>query len=364
MLDTALKVLKEITSHGYKAYLVGGYVRDYLLGIDSNDIDINTNATPKELKEIFEDGYLPRDDYGSVTIMKSGIRFEITTFRKEITYINNRKPVEIKYIDDLYEDLLRRDFTINTICMNKDGEIIDYLDGQSDLRKRVIRTIGDAKDKFSEDSLRILRAVRFATSLGFELDSQVKSAIVETKKKLANISYNRKKEELDKIFASSNCNEGISLLIELGLDKELELYNLAEISYTDSLIGIWAMLDVDDLYPFTNNEKELINSIRECLKLNNLDPMALYKYGLYVNSVVGDIKGIDKKDITYNYNNLVIQKRSDLEITSDDIMKCLNKGPGAYLKDIYSDLEREVLYRRVKNNKDILTNYIYSKYGS
>ena len=117
MLDVSLKVLKEITSHSYKAYIVGGFVRDYIIGIESKDIDIATNATPKQLKEIFDDSCLPNEDYGSVIVEKMGIRFEITTFRKEIEYDDNRRPVEIKYIDDLSADLLRREFVINTICM-------------------------------------------------------------------------------------------------------------------------------------------------------------------------------------------------------------------------------------------------------
>ena len=125
MLEVALKLLEEITARGFKAYIVGGFVRDYILGINSNDIDITTSATPKDIKEIFEDSCLPSEDYGSVTVIKKGIRFEITTFRKEIGYIDNRRPAEIKYIDDLYEDLLRRDFTINTICMDEKGEIVD-----------------------------------------------------------------------------------------------------------------------------------------------------------------------------------------------------------------------------------------------
>lgn len=361
MLDTALKLLDEITSCGFQAYIVGGFVRDYILGIESNDIDINTNATPKEIKDIF-DSCLPNEDYGSVTVIKKGVRFEITTFRKEMSYLDNRRPSQIEYIDDLYQDLLRRDFTINTLCMNKDGEIIDFLGGRSEIDSRVVKTVGDAKTRFEEDSLRILRAVRFATLLDFELDKETRDAIIDTRELLKNLSYYRKKEELDKIFGSSNADKGISLLLDLGLDKYLELDNLDKVTCTSSLIGVWSILNVVDKYPFNSNERELIKNINEAFLLNNLDPMALYKYGLYVNSVAGEIKGLDIKNITESYNNLIIQSRRDLDITSDDIMKGLNKGPGSYLKDIYSDIEREVLYRRVKNEKDAIMAYIIKNY--
>ena len=361
MLDIALKLLDEITSCGFQAYIVGGFVRDYILGIESNDIDINTNATPKEIKNIF-DSCLPNEDYGSVTVIKKGVRFEITTFRKEMSYLDNRRPSQIEYIDDLYQDLLRRDFTINTLCMNKDGEIIDFLGGRSEIDSRVVKTVGNAKNRFEEDSLRILRAVRFATLLDFELDKETRDAIIDTRELLKNLSYYRKKEELDKIFGSSNADKGISLLLDLGLDKYLELDNLDKVTCTSSLIGVWSILNVVDKYPFNSNERELIKNINEAFLLNNLDPMALYKYGLYVNSVAGEIKGLDIKNITESYNNLIIQSRRDLDITSDDIMKGLNKGPGSYLKDIYSDIEREVLYRRVKNEKDAIMAYIIKNY--
>ena len=361
MLDIALKLLEEITSCGFQAYIVGGFVRDYILGIESNDIDINTNATPKEIKDIF-DSCLPNEDYGSVTVFKKGVRFEITTFRKEMSYLDNRRPSQIEYIDDLYQDLLRRDFTINTLCINKDGEIIDFLGGRSEIDNRVVKTVGDAKNRFEEDSLRILRAVRFATLLDFELDKETKEAIIETRELLKNLSYYRKKEELDKIFGSSNADKGISLLLDLGLDRYLDLDNLDKVTCTSSLIGVWSILNVVDKYPFNSNERELIKNINDAFLLNNLDPMALYKYGLYVNSVAGEIKGLDIKAITESYNNLVIQSRRDLDVTSDDIMKGLNKGPGSYLKDIYSDIEREVLYRRVKNEKDAIMAYIIKNY--
>lgn len=364
MLDVALKLLKEITSHSYKAYIIGGSVRDYILGIDSNDIDIATNATPKQIKEIFDDSCLPTEDYGAVTVIKKGIRFEITTFRKEIEYSNNRKPLEIKYIDDLYPDLLRRDFTMNTLCIDEDGNVLDYLNGKADIERKIIRSVGPAKDKFLEDSLRILRAIRFATILNFELDEEIVKAISETKHLLNNLSYYRKKEELDKIFTSSNRNVGIELLVKLGLEKELEITNLSDVlnTSTTSSIGVWSILDVTDKYPFNKNEMELIEDINKALSLNNMDPMALYKYGLYANSVAGEIKKMNIKAITEAYNGLVIKSRGDIKIDAEVIMGLFGNSSGRYLKDIYDDIEREILYKRLTNDNDSIIDYIKRKY--
>jgi len=367
MLDVALKLLKEITSNSYNAYLVGGFVRDYIMGINSNDIDITTNATPKQIKEMFEDSCLPTEEYGAVTVVKNGVKFEITTFRKEIDYIDNRKPMEVKYIDDLHLDLLRRDFSINTICMDEDGNILDILDGRKDIENKIIRTVGNAKEKFEEDILRVLRAIRFATILDFSLDEEIIEAIQETKHLLNNLSYYRKKSELDKIFTSSNAKKGIKLLLDLGLDKELEIPNLRKVcdieSDSISLIGIWSILDVLDKYPFNKNEQELISDINAVLSLNNLDPMTLYKYGLYVNSVAGELKGLDIKAIAESYAALIIKGREDIEVKSEDIMNLLNREPGKYLTEIYDDIEREILYKRLNNNKDDICKYIYEKYG-
>ena len=364
MLDVALKLLKELTSNGYKAYIIGGFVRDYLLDIESNDIDITTNATPKEIKEIFTDSCLPTEDYGSVTVILKGIRFEITTFRKEIGYINNRRPAEVKYIDDLYLDLLRRDFVINTICMDENGEIVDYLNGVDDLNKKIIRTVGDAEKSFTDDALRILRAIRFATILDFKLSDEVISAIKNTKHLLRNLSYYRKKNELDKIFTSPNMKIGVKLLLDLELDKDLELDNLYKLldTNTTSLIGIWSILDVSSKYPFNKNEKDLIKKINIVLLLNNMDPMALYMYGLYVNRVAGEIKGLDIKKITESYANLVIKSRKDINISAQDIISLLKRKPGSYINDIYDDVEREILYHRLLNEKSNILNYVLKNY--
>lgn len=362
MLNDALKLITRITDAGFDAYIVGGFVRDYIMGIESNDIDVNTNAKPKDLINIFEDGIIPQEDYGAVTVLFNNIRYEIMTYRKEIGYISNRKPDRIEYIDDLYEDIIRRDFTVNSLCMDKNGNIIDLLGARKDIDNHIIKCIGDPDQKFSEDAFRILRAIRFATVLDFDIDEDTSKAIMNQKHLLKNLSYYRKKEELDKIFTSTNVSRGIELLLKYGLDKELEIENLNKVTNTNSLIGIWAILNVEEKYPFTGNEKSLIKDINAVLDKNNLDPGNLYKYGLYVNSVAGEIKGIDKKRISSSYQDLAIKSRNELSISAKDIINIMNKKPGPYINEIMSDIEYNVLYRKLKNNKDDICNYIDNKY--
>lgn len=362
MLTTALKVLKKIEDHGFKAYIVGGFVRDYLLGRDSTDIDITTSATPMDIKKIFKDIFIPKVEYGSVTVFYHNIRFEITTFRRELTYLNNRKPIEFEYINDLEEDLKRRDFLINTICMDSNGKIIDLLDGEKDLNNKEINTVGNSYEKFYEDSLRILRAIRFATILDFKLSDKVKEAIKNTKSNLVHLSYQRKKEELDKIFSSKNAKYGVDLIKELELDKELEIYNINEIKLNVDIVGIWSSLKISDKYPFSKNERELIAKIREAMTKDNLNNETLYKYGLYVNSIAGSLKGIDKRKITDKYNKLPITNKNDIAISSKDIMNILNRGSGEYLRNIYNDLTIMLLNGKIENTKEVLSNYVVNNY--
>jgi len=362
MYNTSIRILNRIIDKGYKAYIVGGYPRDLYLNRKSVDIDICTNASPKELKDIFHDIILPTDAYGSVSLVYNNIRFEITTFRKEIKYENNRLPVKIKYINSLLEDLKRRDFTINTLCMDNEGNIIDLLNGRVDLDNKIIKIVGNSRYKLKEDCLRILRAIRFATILDFELDNNLIKSIKKNGYLLKKLSYFRKKEELDKIFSSPNVKKGISLIQELGLDKPLELSNLDKVVITTSLIGIWAQLDVLNIYSFTVNEKELIIKINELLDKDILDNNNLYKYGLYITSIAGEIKGINKKVITRKYNELPIHNNLEINIKAKDICELLNKKPGGFLKEILSDLEIKIINKQLNNEFDDIKKYILDKY--
>lgn len=362
MLEESLKILKKLEEKGYSAYIVGGFVRDYLLGIDSLDVDIATNATPKDIMKMFDNSVLPSEEYGAVTLFIKNFRFEITTFRKEIRYINNRKPVEIEYIDDLLEDLERRDFRMNTLCMDKKGEIIDLLNGREDIEKKTINTVGDSNFKFQQDSLRMLRAIRFATSLNFSLSDEIKRAILINKESLKNLSYNRKKQELEKIFASKNSKYGVSLLLELGLDKELEINNLKNVNLNSDILGVWASLDVAEGYQFTNNEKEIIKNVKNVVN-TSISNLSLYKYGLYVNQVAADIMGIDRGIVTKKYDLLPITSRKSINISSNEIMEILKRNAGPYFKDIYNDLEDKILKGDLLNENNAIRNYILVNYS-
>lgn len=295
MLETALKILNIIKDNSYEAYIVGGFVRDYVMGIKSNDVDITTNARPKDLIKIFPNANIDNEMYGSITIYLNNIRFEITTYRDDGNYLDNRHPDTINYVDDLKIDLKRRDFTINTICMDNEGNIVDLFSSRRDINEKIIKTVINPLESFKIDSFRILRAIRFATTLDFELDKEVKEAIIQSRYLLKDLSINRKKEELDKIFSSPNVDRGVMLIKELGLGDVLYLDNIDKIKPCSQVIGIWTMLAVDDIYPFTRNELNLMRNIRGSIKNNPLLFTSLYYYDLYPCTVAGEIMEFLKK---------------------------------------------------------------------
>ena len=356
MYNTALELLSKLNESNFKAYIVGGFPRDLYINKKSTDVDICTNATPKEIKEIFKESKINSEQYGSVSLIFKNVRFEITTFRKEKKYENNRYPIKIKYINNLIDDLSRRDFTINTLCIDSNGNYIDLLNAKKDIDNKIIKCVGDSNKKIKEDILRSLRAIRFATILNFKLDDKLKNAIKKNKNLLKKLSYYRKKEELEKIFSSSNCKYGLNLIEELELEEVLNINT--DIIITTSSLGMWAQLDVLDIYPFTKNEKETIKNIKLALKEDILDNNTLYKYGLYVCTLVGEIKNIDRVKIVKKYNELPIFSVKDIAIKANQICEILNKEKGHFIKEIYKDLEFKILNNVLKNDFNTIKEYL------
>ncbi|MFA7689333.1 MAG: hypothetical protein WCX96_04540, partial [Bacilli bacterium] len=351
MLEISKELLKIIEDNGYKAYIVGGFVRDIYLNRESIDVDICTNAKPMEIQRMFNNVKLDSKEYGSVSLRYKGIDFEITTFRKEIKYENNRNPVEIKYINSLDEDLKRRDFTINTLCMDKDGTIIDKFNGINDINNKLIRVVGDPNQKLSEDSLRILRAIRFATVLDFTLEEETEKAIMKYSSLIKKLSYTRIKYELNHMFISSNVKYGLDLLCKYNIDKLLGISNVKNITITNDMLGIWAQLNIDIFkWPFKKTERDLISKIREVLNMK-LDIFTLYNYGLYIFQLASKIKGKNTKKLVNYYMSLPIKSKKNILIDIDNICKELNKEKGVWIKDLIEEIEKKIILKELNNDE-------------
>lgn len=209
-------IIDNIRSHGYEAFIVGGCVRDAVLGRIPGDWDITTSAKPEQVKEIFGKTVDTGLKHGTVTIIKHGSGYEVTTYRIDGEYLDGRHPETVEFTPDLREDLKRRDFTINAMAYSHETGIVDEFEGMEDLKRRVIRCVGCAKDRFTEDALRILRAVRFAAQLDFVIEDETYKAIAEIAPNLVHVSKERIQVELTKLLLSDH-PEKIWMVDETGI---------------------------------------------------------------------------------------------------------------------------------------------------
>jgi tRNA nucleotidyltransferase/poly(A) polymerase len=219
----AIEILRILNQHG-DSCVVGGCVRDHLLGLESNDIDIATNVPMKKIAELFETFDIGKNkDFGVVVVKYKGETFEIAQFRKDSSYSDGRHPDKIEIADSFKEDCLRRDFTINALGLDSDENIIDHVGGTEDILNRVIRCVGDPFERFQEDYLRMLRAVRFASKFSFEIEDGAREAIKQNAHKIIEISQERITQELIKMASCSGYTfaNSIKLMDEVGLLKHI-----------------------------------------------------------------------------------------------------------------------------------------------
>ncbi len=296
-------ILTQLERAGFEAYIVGGCVRDFLLGQNPKDWDITTNAKPEEIQKIFSDSFYA-NEFLTVTVKTDSKKqelseIEVTTYRFEAKYSDKRHPDEIEYAKKLDDDLGRRDFTINAIAMDDSKEIVDLFDGQKDLKNKVIKTVGNPEERFNEDALRMLRAVRFATTLGFIIEEKTADAIKKNSIWLEVISRERIRDEFVKIINSDNAADGIELLRELGLLK----YILPELL---------------ENYGVTQNKHHKLDCY--CHALKSLEYTAKKKFNIYVRlaALFHDIgkprsKAGEGEDATF-YNHEMIGAKMTFQI--------------------------------------------------
>lgn len=364
----AIDILKIFNKNGYEAYFVGGCVRDYLLGEEFSDIDITTNALPEEVKKIFRKSIDTGIQHGTVTILVNGEGYEVTTFRTEDEYINHRSPEKVEFVSNLREDLDRRDFTINAMALDSNGILFDYHNGEKDLSSEVIRTVNNPNDRFYEDALRMLRAFRFSSKLGFEIEYDTLEAIKRNAELIKFVSIERIVNEFKKLLSGKGNLRSLELLLDSKLNnyipflEEIEIIqDFSKYSFCQSLYILSKINDIslDTLKTLKLSNKE-IKLIKEFDKIN-MDfvrkiplELILYKYNFEDVVFVAEYFSYNNRNTIENCK-LIINSFDEVDITSQEIISTIGEKPGPWIKSVVSELEHEILLNRLDNNrKDIL----------
>lgn len=343
-------LIDTIYENGYEAFMVGGCVRDSILNLTPNDYDITTSATPQEIMNIFKD-YKIIDTgikHGTVSIILNNNIYEITTYRIEGEYENNRRPKNVEFTSNIEEDLKRRDFTINAMAYNEQFGIVDKFNGLEDLQKRIIKTVGNPDERFEEDGLRMIRAIRFSSKLGFSIDENTLKSIYKNAYIIKNISIERINDEFTKTLVSDNPQNIILLyktkiLENLGIHCNLNGYYYKELERD---INILKSCDNNLLDRLIMLEYLISNKI-----LKYIDKHEKYKYYC---------ENIKKVNIINNlrYSNKVINYCNDImEYMIKDIEKIDNIVIKRYLNNIgYEKLNKvfklKLIYNVFLDNKN------------
>ncbi|MFW6298750.1 MAG: CCA tRNA nucleotidyltransferase [Bacillota bacterium] len=375
-------ILKTLNDASFEAYFVGGYVRDYLLNNPGNDIDITTNARPDDIAEYFQKVIPTGKAFGTMTVLIGNIPYEVTTYRKETVYDNHRHPKEIRFADTLIEDLKRRDFTINQLTMDKDGNVDDHFDGLGDLENKLIRTINDPDERFYEDALRMLRAFRFIAKLGFRLEKRTAEGIANNKHLIRKIAIERVQDELFKLLDAPYKQAGLSAMVETTFHEAL--YDLEAPIRTLSMTTVpferdeaLALMFMEaDLqkgpWRLSNDQKRLIDSISSLhgeTVHDGFTPKHLYTYGKSVclkANTLNRIAGAPDRTKTIETldRNLKVHSLKELKLSGSEIRKTLPIRHPKEISWLLDTLLDDVLEGRIDNThhdlKQAALNYLKS----
>ena len=374
-------VIKTLLENGYQAYFVGGFVRDRLIGIEASDIDITTDALPKEVIKLFPKTKATGIKYGTVTVFMGASQFEVTTFRADMDYLDHRRPQKVLYSKSIEEDLKRRDFTINAFAMSLDENIVDLFKGKQDLKNHLIRAIGIPDIRFKEDALRILRAFRFVSKLGFDIEENTFISIKKNIELLSKIAIERILDELKKIMAYSYKDKAIKLLYEANifkafpeLEKGLALLN-KKTHYVINYLEFFGLcyylqnIDIPLNWRFSNKEKAIINKIIELVTVTENDSyneMIIYRLGKDIPLMANNVSRLinpdnDQEALIVNiYKSLPIYKTCDLKFKGQDILELTTLKNAEVIGDMIDDITYQVITNRLNNNYDDIKSYVMS----
>ena len=389
----ALPVMQQLVDAGYEAYFVGGSVRDMLLHKPISDVDIATSATPQEVKDIFPHTVDVGIEHGTVMVIYHKEGYEVTTFRTEEGYEDFRHPDKVTFVRSLEEDLKRRDFTINALAIGIDDQLMDFFDGIGDLERQCLRCVGDAKERFNEDALRMFRAVRFVGQLGFQIEEKTKNAISLLKMNLSKVAVERMKVEFEKMIQSSFRKEALQLFVETGLYQACPLFDgkdeillkLAEFPLKEmSVLQAW-ILFIDEL---NLSDKEVTHLLKSWKSSNEQIRDVLVGYKTYrarkeeewnfffayacpyevacevEQLLIAQNKSTSMKGLEETYHSLPIRSMNDIHLNGHDIIRILKldkKGP--IIGQVLKTVEKMILEQSISNDAEVLEMYVLSHFG-
>ena len=364
-------LLDLLNENNYLAYLVGGCLRDALLGIPLHDYDITTDATPMQMKEIFKNErcFATGETHGTLTVLKDNLPVEITTFRSEGNYSDHRHPDKVTFVRNLKEDLSRRDFTINALAYNPKEGLIDLFNGEKDLKSHLIRCIGKPEERFEEDALRILRGLRFSAQLGFTIEEETKQAMLELKGLLNYLSMERIREEILRLLVGKQAQRVIEeekeilevVLPEVNFEQKTELDKLPQealfrFAYLIEELPKETVRKITYRFKFSNEQRDSLHDITDLAK----EPLPRNKYELklwlrgtseknvqFVFLLKGLKTNVSKVNELYNeiMSNQEIYRLKDLTVDGKDLLKLGYEGPqiGEELNKILEAVMRDKL---------------------
>ncbi|MCT2537363.1 CCA tRNA nucleotidyltransferase [Aquibacillus koreensis] len=383
----AKQILKTLEQNGHKAYIVGGAVRDQFLDREIGDIDITTSAIPNEVQSLFEKVIPVGIEHGTVVVRYKNESYEVTTFRVEGNYTDFRHPDHVTFVDRIEDDLARRDFTINAMAMDINNHIIDPFDGQVDINSKVIRTVGNPDDRFQEDPLRMLRALRFSSQLGFSIETTTQASLMKNIHWVEQLATERVGIEIQKLFAGDFFQSVVSVLFLTKVSRYLPV-----LKENDHLFDVIKhikepLLDISEIIAVFHIAKpeipietwvsqwKLSNKTKGDIK-NLVGASQQYRESKLTNWLVytlpehlidGFVRIIDvhmavkldSSKIMIVKQSLPIQKRQDLAINGQELVQLFpDRKKGPWINQYFFQLEKDVVDGKVQNQKIELSEWI------
>ncbi|TQR15366.1 CCA tRNA nucleotidyltransferase [Psychrobacillus soli] len=384
----AYKVIETLENAGFEAYVVGGAVRDFTRNMHANDVDVTTNATPNEVKQLFPHTIDVGIEHGTVlVVLKETI--EVTTFRSEATYSDFRRPDAVTFVRSLQEDLQRRDFTMNAMALTKTDELIDYFGGREDIEKKLIRAVGDPSKRFAEDALRMLRAVRFSAQLNYSLHADTMEAIQSLHHLIAHVSMERVKVELEKIWKSDFVGNGMNLFVSSQLagnfqgDWETYRYSWERFSSFGNTANGWAFFalmqpskNVGTLLSFykcSNSEKTHVKHVLaavEQLEKGHWSPYNFFQFTedvlIAAASYAKQLKKIDTsytpKQIQQAKATIPISSVKEIVVNGNDLMEWADKKRGPWIREVIETITIEIVNGKLTNDRICIKEWFFREY--